>query len=125
MAKDDVSPVMRQVSAHFKSLTPRVIEVAEWGAEEGGPLVIYGMPMNVAAAEKIFAAGKSSSFDMFVEAMIRLACDAKGDPLFTIADRPMLRRTGAKEVVERVGLELIKSREGDDLFPSRETRVKN
>lgn len=122
---DDLSPVMRQVSAHFRSLSPRVIEVPEWGATPSEPLVIHGIPMNVAAAEKIFAAGKGSSFDMFVEALIRLAHDAKGDPLFTISDRPMLRRVGAKEIVERVGLELLKSREGDDLFPTQDARVKN
>lgn len=119
------SPLMARISNHFRTLATREIEVPEWGESEEKPLIIYGAPMNVMAAEKIFNAVKTSSFDMFVEAMIQLARDEKGDPLFTIADRPNLRRVGAKDVVERVGSELIRPRNGDDVFPTQEARIKN
>lgn len=117
--------VMDRIGEHWKSLAPRVIEVPEWGDATDKPLLIYGMPMNVASADKIFSAGKNSSFEMFVEALIQLACNETGEKLFTIADRPVLRRTAAKEIIERVGLELIKARDSDEIAPTHEARVKN
>lgn len=125
MAEEKTSAVMQRVSAHFKSLEPRIVEVPEWGESADRPLVIHAMAMNVAAADKIFMAGRTSSFDLFVEALIQLARQENGDPMFTISDRPALRRVAAKEIVERIGTELLKPRVGDELFPDTGTRLKN
>lgn len=119
---DDRSALVQRISAHFRNLAVRQIEVPEWGESPDQPLIVYAKPMNVMAAEQIFKAGQ---YGMFIEAMIQLACDESGKPLWTIADKPQLRRAAPREIVERLGLELIRARDADELSPSHEDRIKN
>lgn len=114
-----------RAAAHFKNLLQRdPIEVPEWGTGPGEPLIIYGRAVSVKDAKQIYTAGSKSSFDMFVEAMILLATDKNGKPLFDLTDKAQLRRS-SHEIVERIGTYLLKARDDSELNPDIDTAVKN
>lgn len=111
--------------AHFKSLHHRdPLEVTEWGESAEEPLLVFGKPVSVSDARRIYATGIKSNFDMYIEAMLLLAHDAQGKPLFDLTDKPLLRRS-SHEVIERVGGYLLKARDESELNPDFETVVKN
>lgn len=113
-----------RAAAHYGNLSRRTIEVPEWGASASEPLVIHARPPSVIDAQAIFKAGAESSFEIYVEAIIRLSEDEKGNKLFDIGDKPLLRRA-SKDVVERVGAELLRKRSGAELMEPFEAEVKN
>lgn len=90
------------VSEHFGSLSGRLIEVPEWG------LVVHASPLTLKERERLYRVGKDDSYhEMMIEALVLKARDSDGQPLFTIEDKPTLRRRAAPDVVERVASEIM------------------
>lgn len=66
----------------------RRIEMPEWG-DESGPLVLYAYPLTVNDVLKLEGQYKSNS-EQNVMQIIRQCVDEKGDPYFSLLDKPAL-----------------------------------
>jgi hypothetical protein len=96
-----------RATAHFSLYKTRTIEVAEWGADDGSPLLIYVPPITLAQKQRI-----SNYTDIMgvMEALILLAKDEAGKPLFTIADKHALMHRTDPDVLARVVREMTRPR---------------
>jgi hypothetical protein len=100
-----MSDAISRVCAHFDALTPKKITVSEWGNLE-----IHATPITVAEQKRIYGGKEdASAYDIVIEVLIVKAKDAKGQPLFTIADRPALLNHADPAVVARVAGEILNS----------------
>lgn len=99
-------PAIDQIRAHFNAHKVKVIEVPEWGGEDGRPLVIYGRPMTLAERQSIRNKSDRQDLEAFVYTLILKAEDAEGKKLFTIADKHALMHKADPDVVMRVALAL-------------------
>jgi len=82
------------------------IEVPEWG-EEDTPLVIYATPYTIADDKAIARFLRDDDPEGFLEIVIRKAMDGNGERLFSLEDRPVLKRTADAAVVKRVAMRIM------------------
>lgn len=109
---------------HYRGLTARVIEVPEMKDADGNQLVIYARPASVRAAQQILDAGSKSMIRAYIEAMVVLGRDKHGEKIFDDSDRLELL-DASKDMIERVGLEIIRSCTDIELSAPFKDIVKN
>jgi hypothetical protein len=98
-----MSDAINRVRAHFDALAPKVITVPEWGN-----LQIHATPVTVSEQKRIYG-GKTDvdPYEIVVETIIIKSKNEKGEPLFTIADRPALMNRADPAVLARVAGEIL------------------
>jgi hypothetical protein len=100
-----------RATAHFSLYKTRTIEVAEWGADDGSPLLIYVPPITLAQKQKISNYADSMGvMEALAQTLILLARDESGKPLFTIADKHALMHRTDPDVLGRVVREMTRPR---------------
>jgi hypothetical protein len=101
---------IEQAKAHFKTLKTKTIEVAEWGGEDGQPLVIYVEPFTLKDKAKLQAVTKvtGSEIDALVELVVMKSLDKNGEKLFTIEDKHALRNAVDSRILERISGEIMR-----------------
>lgn len=98
-----------RAKAHFTDLGVQQQEVPEWG-EEGKPLVVYWRPMTLAQKQKIQQIGERDGWvARLADALIMLATDDQGKPLFTIEHKHALRHNVDPDVLARVVTRMMAS----------------
>lgn len=88
----------------------RVIEVAEWGEDDGSPLAIHCGPLLALEIEKIQRKHPNFFQQMSIQGMVDLiilkAEGKDGEKLFTLEDKPVLMREEFT-IITRVAGEMI------------------
>jgi len=102
--------VIDKVVAHFEAKEIKKIEVSEWG-DASGPLLIYAKPITLAQKAKLARLSKNeaSGLELLAYALIELAKDSTGNPLFTLEDKRKLMTNADPDVMARVAGELLNS----------------
>lgn len=96
-----------QVKAHFSRLGTLNLEVPEWAAEDGRPMVIYYTPMTLSEKAKLLRVGEEFGSDNRVaHTLITKAKDAQGNALFTLEDKHTLMHQADYNVAMRVALRM-------------------
>lgn len=99
--------------AHWKSLPRKSIDVPEWGAGDK-PLVIFWKPWTLEERMKVFGAGELT-LDAYVAVILLKAENEQGEKMFTLEDKPKLRRFVEPSVLARVALEIMKAPTPEDV----------
>jgi hypothetical protein len=100
-----------RATAHFSLYKTRTIEVPEWPAEDGSPLLIYCPPITLAQKQKISNyADNMGVMEALAQTLVLLAKDEAGKPLFTIADKHALMHRTDPDVLARVVREMTRPR---------------
>lgn len=98
--------------AERQNASRRVIEVAEWGEDEGSPLAIHCTPLLALEIEKLQRKHPNFFQQMSIQGMVDLiimkAEDKDGEKLFTLEDKPILMREQFT-VIARVSGEMVSS----------------
>lgn len=81
----------------------RAIEVPEWG-EPGKPLILYAYPLTINDVIELDGKYRTQT-EQNVMQLIRQCMDSKGDPFFSLLDKPALQNEPA-DIVGRVLTEL-------------------
>lgn len=105
--------VIDQITAHFSTKEEKIIEVPEWGNEDGS-LYIYCSPLTLAQKNRLYKMAKDDDLGLMVEALIMKARDNEGNPLFSRADKPDLMRSCDPEVLIRVANNIMDIGDGDE-----------
>ena len=104
-----MSKAISRAVAHFKSLSVKTFEVPEWVDDEGKPLVVYVEPFTLKDKTRLQAAARTGSeVDALVELVVVKCLDSKGEHLFTIEDKPLLRNQVDANVLERISREIMR-----------------
>lgn len=97
-----------KAKAHYQAKPIRKIEVPEWG-DENGPLIIYAHPFTLRDQGKLAQySNVSNSSESLADLLIMKATDEKGDSLFTIEDKHMLRTQVDASIVARIASEIMR-----------------
>ena len=100
-----------KVTQHWENISgEKPIEVEEWD------LTVYWTPLNLkeqAQFQKIVDREGPTAAGAMI--LIRKCCDEKGDPLFTLADKPKLMRKADPKVIERICNTISRSDDVEDL----------
>ena len=81
----------------------RVIEVPEWG-KRGAPLLLYAYPLTINDVIELDGKYRTQT-EQNVMQLIRQCMDSKGEPFFSLLDKPSLQNEPA-DIVGRVLTEL-------------------
>ena len=102
--------VIESVVAHFEAKEIKKIEVPEWG-NVSGPLLVYGKPITLSQKAKLARLSKNeaSGLELLAYALIELAKDSAGNPLFTLEDKRKLMTSADPDVMSRVASQLLNS----------------
>ena len=93
------------VGAYLKSLEPVKIVVPEWDNLE-----IYAFARTITEDFEISNKLEKLEGDLkLITALIEVAKDADGNPLFTLEDKPKLKRVATLDVLSRVVAELMEA----------------
>jgi hypothetical protein len=104
-----MTKAIQRAVAHFKSLSVKTFEVSEWADDEGKPLVIYVEPFTLKDKTRLQVAARTGSeIDALVELIVLKCLDSKGEHLFTIEDKPLLRMNVDANVLERISQEIMR-----------------
>jgi hypothetical protein len=106
--------IIQQAIAHFSNKAVHKVEVPEWGT------TLYVKNLNLDDRSKISSRADGNTTDYMVYAVIFGAMDEKGEPVFTIEDKPMLRTRCDPAVVTRIANAVL-----DVKSKSEEEREKN
>jgi len=100
-----MSDAISRIRAHFDALVSKKIKVPEWDNLE-----IHATPVTLAEHNRIYKGREeASAYDIVIEVLIVKARDEKGQPLFTIADRPALLNHASPGICARVAGEILNS----------------
>ena len=92
-----------KVTAHFSGLETVSFTVPEWGGLE-----IFVAPMTLKVQQTLLRKTKSlDDVGSAVEALLLLAKDAEGEPVFTLEDKPKLMVASDPTVVGRVAAQVL------------------
>jgi len=98
-----MTDAISRIRAHFDALAPKKIIIPEWDNLE-----VHATPVTLAEHNRIYKGREeASAYDIVIEVLIVKARDAKGQPLFTIADRPSLLNHADPGIVARVAGEIL------------------
>lgn len=104
---------------HFSALGRHRIEVPEWPADDGTPLVIHAAPMTLADKQKVARVGeREGHVAMLASVLILKAEDADGKKLFTLDDKHALINVVDSEVISGIVKKMMET-------PSVEDQEKN
>jgi len=99
---------IEKARAHYQSKPVRKIEVPEWG-DAKGPLIVYAHPFTLRDQGKLSQySTASNSSESLADLLIMKALDEKGEPLFTIEDKHLLRTQVDANVVARIASEIMR-----------------
>lgn len=99
---------IEKARAHYQGKPVRKIEVPEWG-DDSGPLIIYAHPFTLRDQGKLAQySNASNSSESLADLLIMKAMDEKGDALFTIEDKHLLRTQVDASVVARIASEIMR-----------------
>lgn len=103
-----MKPIDR-VKLHFSSIETKVFEVPQWSDENGKPLVIHVSPLTVKDREALVKIERQTGpgLELIVHGIISHAKDEKGDPLFTLADKPDLMNRADPAIVVSIGAHMF------------------
>lgn len=89
---------------HFSTRDQNRLEVPEWPDDEGNPLVVTWRPLTVKDRDRQlkFRRDYGETIETAVHIMIQFAKDEDGEPLFSLADKPVLMRQASPEVILRI-----------------------
>tara|TARA_B100000780_G_scaffold274409_1_gene239399 strand:+ start:362 stop:700 length:339 start_codon:yes stop_codon:yes gene_type:complete len=100
---------------HFDAIETRIIEVPEWGDEEGSPLMVYCKPITLAETSKFMKLAQDDDVQLLAYVLIHKALDESGDKLFTIADKKILLERVDRDVLIRVSSEMMNNISQDEV----------
>jgi len=109
------SPIMERVKAHKDALGRTLIEVPEWGAEDGTPLHVYSQPIVMHEMRKWYKGINADDISVLVDLIIAKAETVDGDKVFTLEDKQPLLRTAEFSVLSRISGEMMETLDPDDL----------
>lgn len=94
---------------HFNSIETKIFEVPQWSDESGKPLTIHVPPLTVKDREALVKLERQvgQGLELIVHGIIRHAKDEKGDPLFTLADKPDLMSRADPAIVASIGAHMF------------------
>jgi hypothetical protein len=92
---------------HFESQETKIIEVAEWGDEDGNPLIIHAEPMTLAEKNKLYKMARNDDLSLMVYCLIMKAKDTEGNKLFTLNDKKALMEKADSDVVARIAATIL------------------
>lgn len=103
------NPIIGRAIAHFgRSELREVIALEEWGDEEGVPLRIFCLPMNVLEKQELMDDQARNGVTVgAVNLIIRKACDDDGKRLFSVYDKRELREAVSPVIVEKVAAAIL------------------
>jgi hypothetical protein len=97
-----------KVTAHFDTFETAKVEVPEW------EMTIYVEPMTLQQQSALLKKSKKTDdVGAAVEAILMLAKDDQGNPLFTLEDKPVLMRKANPDVLGRVAAEILHAHDED------------
>ena len=107
--------VMERAKAHYEPLKDevRIIEVPEWGDDEG-PLKIHVWPANLVTRDRIYQAAKADTLESLAKALILRARTTDKLPIFEKTDTEALMRDVDPDVIQRVVSEINEDLPGHD-----------
>ena len=107
MAESKGLKVLDQVVGHFEQSGTKVIEVPEWGTDDG-PLMIHATAFTMEEQRRLRSRNKGDLDDpsVLVDLLILKALDADGGKLFDLGDKPTLMRKADANVLARVATEI-------------------
>lgn len=102
---------------HFTTLTVKKIPVPQWADDNGQPLIIYTKPLTVKDRENLSKLEKTvgAGLELIVYGIIRHALDEKGDPLFTLEDKPDLMHRADPSVVLSIGAHMFQELDPEEI----------
>lgn len=115
MAESKALKVIDQVVGHFEQSGSRVVEVPEWG-DENGPLVIHATAFTMEEQRRLRSRNKGDLDDpsVLVDLLILKALDADGSKLFDLSDKPTLMRKADANVLARVAADITGAADTED-----------
>ncbi len=116
MSNNNKLKVIDQVVGHFEQSGTRLIEVPEWGSDDG-PLTIHATAFTMEEQRRLRSRNKGDLDDpsVLVDLLILKALDGEGNKLFDLADKPVLMRKADANVLARVAAEITGSAETEDV----------
>ena len=108
-----MASVIDNVKAHFDSQEVKILDIPEWGDEEG-PLKIYVKPLTLAESKRLYKMATNSDLEVMVNAIILKALDKDGKQLFTIADKPDFMHKADVGVISLVAADILGSIPSED-----------
>lgn len=105
------SPLENAVS-HGARRQTRVIEVPEWG-DENGPLLIYVQPWTMSEKGKAFALMQKNGLAGMVDVLQFKATDSEGKLIFQLGDRARLKNDADPDVITRIVEEMTEGLQDD------------
>jgi hypothetical protein len=105
---------IERAKAHFDAQEIKVIEVPEWGDDDGNPLLIYCKPLTLADMKKLQAFAKSDDVELMAYCLIYRALDGDGNKIFDLSDKNALMNNVDREVLTKVAAELMSSSKYED-----------
>ena len=109
------SPIIERVKAHKDALGRNLIEVPEWGDEDGTPLHIYSQPIVMYEMRKWYKGINADDISVLVDLIIAKAENVDGEKLFTLEDKQPLLRTAEFSVLSRISGAMMESLDPDDI----------
>ena len=115
MPKSEQFKVLDNVVGHFERTGTKVIEVPEWG-DDNGPLMIYATAFTMDEQRRLRSKNKGDLDDpsVLVDLLILKALDSEGNKLFDLADKPTLMRKADANVLARVATEVTGVADAED-----------
>lgn len=105
---------IERAKAHFDAQEIKVIEVPEWGDDDGSPLLIYCKPLTLAEMKKLQMYAKSDDVELMAYCLIHRALDGEGNKLFDLGDKHALLNNVDRDVLAKVAAELMSSSNYED-----------
>ncbi len=102
-----MSDLMDRILSRYSERLTRIV-VPEWG-DDDGPMVLYAKPYTIQDDKHMTQFLRDDNPEGFVEVLVRKALDAEGHPVFSVEDKPRLRRAADASVIKRVAMEIMAS----------------
>lgn len=100
-------------TAHFKACSVQRLEIPEWKID-GKPLTVYWTPLT--SGEMTRAMGDDGlTPDNRVALVVEKALDADGKRLFSIEDKPRLKRAASSHILMRIALAMLDAPTVEDM----------
>jgi len=99
--------VIDRAVAHFQNREVRIIEVPEWG-DENGPLEVYVAPFTLREQTRLQkSSGNGADANVLADVLIMKALDSGGEKLFTLEDKQAIKDKVDATVLARVAAEIM------------------
>jgi len=92
--------------AHFSAQEVRIIEVPEWG-DDNGPLLIYVEPFTLREQGRLHKSSNDGDATVLAEVLIMKCMDAEGNKMFDLGDKRALQTKVDAGVLARVATDIM------------------